>query len=197
MGRSERRSRLVQVALLCASLALCLWCGWLGWQYNGWPWFWASLALHISAWGWLLNLSRALRVGAVAALAGFCSGIVQGADQKLPLIAWEWEHWPLPAAALWLAGASIVTEKLRHWTRFWLEIGCATAIGGIYIYEYVNAIPLNRLLIEMLFGVMLLPSIGGIVGRLRRSTLLDRSGRASMRSPASAIEEAKALLRNR
>ncbi len=167
MGRSKRRSRLVQVATLCACIALTGWCLRLGLLYDGWPWFWASLAATVSALGWLLNLSRALRVGAVAALAGFLSGIVQGADQNLPLKAWEWEHWPLLASAMWAVGASVTLKK----DRYWWETLCGTIIASIYIYEYVNQLPLNRLLIECAFGAMLLPSIGVTGGRLVCNTL--------------------------
>ena len=180
-----------QVAFLCACAALLCWCAWLGYTYDGWPWFWASLALHVSAWGWLLNVSRALRVGAVAALAGFLSGIVQGVDQNLPLIAWEWQHWQLLAAAMWAIGASFSVVK----DRYWLETLCATLISCIYIYEYVNDDDSFRALIEALFAVMILLSIGGIIGRLRRYSWLAGNRRADVRDPVQAMEAAKASLR--
>ncbi len=177
-----------------------LWCSRFIWLYDSWVWFCASLALHVSAWGWFLGLSRAQRVGGVAALAAFLSGLAQGADQNLPLIAWEWEHWPIPAAAIWILGASIAIRR----DRYWVETFCGLLIGGIYIYEYVNPLPLNRLLIEALFGAMLLPSIGGIIGRGIRFFLLGCFGRASVRSSVSVMAEdhesmgqQKAVLRDR
>lgn len=168
MGRSERRSRFVQIAALCATFALCLWCARLGWQYDGWAWFWASLALHVSAWGWFLSLSRALRVGGVAALAAFLSGVVQGADQGLPMIPYEWDWWPLLAAGMWAVGASFSYTK----DRYWIETLCALLIACIYIYELVNEDNSLRVLIELLFAAMLLLSIGGIGGRLARNIRL-------------------------
>ena len=153
-----------QVALLCACVALTVWCFWLGWQHDGWPWFWASLAATVSTLGWGLNVSRAQRVGAVAALAGFLSGIIQGADQNLPLIVWEWQHWSFLASAMWAVGASITLAR----SRYAIETLCAAIISTIYISHYVNYLGENRLLIECVFGVMLLPSIGGIGGRLAR-----------------------------
>ena len=141
----------------------------------------------------MLNLSRALRVGAVAALAGFLSGVIQGADQNLPLIAWEWRHWQLLAAAMWAIGASIVVSR----PRYWLETLCGTLIACIYIYEYVNNYGEIRALIEVAFFVMILPSIGGVSGRLRGISWLVGSGRADLRHPAPAMEKAKAHLRDR
>lgn len=193
MGRSERRSGFVQVALICACAALTCWCAWLGYAYNGWPWFWASLAATVSALGWRLNASRALRVGAVAALAGFSSGVIQGADQNLPLIAWEWQHWPMLAAAMWAVGASFSVVK----DRYWLETLCATLISCIYIYEYVNDDDSFRALIEALFAVMILLSIGGIIGRLRRYSWSAGDRRADVRDPVQAMEAAQARMRDR
>ncbi len=181
----------IQIALLCACVALTCRCAWLGYTYDGWPWFWASLALTISASGWLLNLSRALRVGAVAALAGFLSGIVQGADQNLPLIAWEWQYWQMLAAAMWAIGASFSVVK----DRYWLETLCATLISCIYIYEYVNDDDSFRALIEALFAVMILPSIGGVIGRLVRNYWPAADRRVDVRDPVQAMEAAKASMR--
>jgi hypothetical protein len=155
----------IQIVALCATFALCLWFARLGWLYDGWAWFWASLALHVCTWGWLLSLSRALRVGAVAGLAAFLSGVVQGADQGLPLIPYEWGWWPLLAAGMWAVGASFSYTK----DRYWIETFCALLISCIYIYELVNEDNSLRVLIEIIFAAMLLLSIGGIGGRLVRN----------------------------
>jgi hypothetical protein len=68
---------------------------------------------------------------------------------------------------MWAVGASVTLKK----DRYWWETLCGTVIASIYIYEYVNQLPLNRLLIECAFGAMLLPSIGVTGGKLVRNTL--------------------------
>ena len=182
-----------QVALICAFAALTGWCFWLGYTYDGWPWFWASLAATVSALGWWLNASRALRVGGVAALAGFSSGIIQGADQNLPLIAWEWQHWQLLAAAMWGVGASYSYRKPRYYWESW----CAVIIFCIYIYEYVNNDRSFRPLIEGVFFGMLVLSIGGTGGKLVRIHRNRRSADLGSPSGSVAMEKPKEALPGR
>ena len=192
MGRSERRSGLVQVAFLCFSLALLACGARLGVLYNGWAWFWAALALTVCAAGTLTGSSRARRVGAVAAIAAFASGLAQGNDQNYPLIAWEWAHWPVLAAALWVVGASYSYKRPRYYWESW----CAIVIGCIYIYEYVNNDSSFRLLIELMFFAMLVLSIGGTGGKLAR---IYRNRRAVIHNSASgavAVEASQEELPN-
>lgn len=163
MGRSKRRSRFVQIGFLC-SIALTLWCLRLGVIYDGWAWFWASLALTVCAGGVKWRKSRAARVGGVAALAAFLSGIAQGADQGLPIWRHGWQDWQVAAAAMWVLGAGLLPRN----SRYWRELLCSLAIPCIYIYELVNGDNQFRALIEVAFAAMLLPSIGGIGGRLSR-----------------------------
>lgn len=169
---------LVSVGALAWSLSLAL-------NLGAWGPFWALLGACVGIAGWLGEYARARNVGLLGSFGVLATICLRGADQPFPLIEWQsFSWWPIVAAWCWLQPGWFIRKRIEYWTGE--ALGLVVMALAFFAYWTFGAAQILGV-VELGFLILLIPSIGGGLGRFNHF-LRDRRGGRNRRARLATVE---------